>query len=133
VSSADGSLDAGRSTDGFSQEEDMMKLIAPAAIALCVAALPVLAASAKIDAAVKTFGAVGADPAKLKIFCEMSKTMDSAGDKPSPAVDAKINGFMKQLGPDFETAWNAADGLNETSADGKAYNNALDDLAGKCT
>jgi hypothetical protein len=40
---------------------------------------------------------------------------------------------MKQLGSDFETAWGLAEGLDEKSADGKAYNNALDDLAGKCS
>ena len=40
---------------------------------------------------------------------------------------------MKQLGPDFTTAWNAAEGLDENSADGKAYNAAVDDLSGKCT
>src|SRR6185369_8754920 len=104
-----------------------------AAVAVCVAAAPAFAASPKIDAAIKTFKAVGADPAKQKVFCDMSKAMDAAGEKPSPAVEAKIDGFMKQLGADFETAWAVADGLNENSPDGKAYNNALDELAGKCS
>jgi len=103
------------------------------AAAVCVAAAPAFAASPKIDAAVKTFKAVSADPAKLKIFCDMSKAMDAAGDKPSPAADAKIEGYMKQLGTDFVTAWGAIEGLNENSPDGKAYNGALDDLAGKCS
>jgi hypothetical protein len=40
---------------------------------------------------------------------------------------------MKQLGKDFETAWGVAEGLNDTSPDGKAYNQALDDLSGKCS
>jgi hypothetical protein len=40
---------------------------------------------------------------------------------------------MKDLGADFETAWNASDGIDENSADGKALNAALDDLMGKCT
>jgi|SoimicmetaTmtLAB_FD_contig_31_19265724_length_524_multi_1_in_0_out_0_1 hypothetical protein len=110
-----------------------MKRVVFAAVAVCLAAAPVLAASPKIDAAVKTLKAVSADPAKLKIFCDMSKVMDAAGEKADAAADAKIAGYMKQLGPDFETAWNAAEGLNETSADGKAYNGALDDLAGKCS
>jgi hypothetical protein len=110
-----------------------MKRVVFAAVTVCLAITPALAASPKIDAAVKAFKAVGADPAKQKIFCDMSKAMDEAGDKPSPAADAKINGFMKQLGSDFESAWGVADGLNENSADGKAYNNALDALAGKCS
>ena len=110
-----------------------MKRVIFVAVAACLAAVPALAASPKIDAAVKTFKAVGADPAKQKIFCDMSKAMDAAGDKPSPAADAKINGFMKQLGADFEAAWGVAENLNENSPDGKAYNNALDELAGKCS
>jgi len=110
-----------------------MKRVVFAAVTVCLAIAPALAASPKIDAAVKAFKAVGADPAKQKIFCDMSKAMDEAGDKPSPAADAKINGYMKQLGSDFESAWGVADGLNENSADGKAYNNALDALAGKCS
>jgi hypothetical protein len=109
-----------------------MKRVVVAAVAACLVVSPALAASPKIDAAVKTFKAVGGDSAKAKIFCDMNKAMDEAGDKPSPAAEAKIDGFMKQLGPDFETAWGAADGLDENSADGKAYNQALDELASKC-
>jgi len=110
-----------------------MKRVVFAAVAACLAAHPVLAASPQVDAAIKTFKAVAADPAKVKIFCDMSKAMDEAGDKPTSAAHAKINGFMKQLGKDFETAWAVAEGLNDTSPDGKAYNNALDELAGKCS
>jgi len=110
-----------------------MKRVVVAVVGLCLSQYPAFAASAKVDAAVKTFKAVAADPAKVKIFCDMSKVMDEAGDKPSPAADAKISGFMKQLGSDFETAWTAGEGLNDTSPDGKAYNGALDELAGKCS
>jgi hypothetical protein len=110
-----------------------MKRVVFAAVAVCLAVAPVSAASPKVDAAVKAFKAVGADPAKQKIFCDMSKAMDAAGEKPTPAADAKINGFMKQLGAEFETAWAVANSLNENSPDGKAYNSALDDLAGKCS
>jgi len=110
-----------------------MKPVVFAAVVACLAASPVLGASPQVDAAIKTFKAVAADPAKVKIFCDMSKAMDEAGDKPTPAADAKINGFMKQLGKDFETAWAAAEGLNDASPDAKAYNNALDELSGKCS
>jgi hypothetical protein len=109
-----------------------MKRVVFAAVAVCLAAAPTFAASPKIDAAVKTFKAVSADPAKLKTFCDMSKVMDAMGEKQDAAAEAKIQAFMKQLGADFETAWNAAEGLNESSADGKAYNSAVDDLSGKC-
>jgi len=110
-----------------------MKRVVVTLVALCLAAAPAVAASPKVDSAIKVFKAVSGDPAKLKTFCEMTKVMDAAGEKATPQQDAKINEYMKQLGADFETAWNVADGLNETSADGKAYNQALDDLAGKCS
>jgi hypothetical protein len=103
-----------------------------AGLVVCLGAYSALAASPKIEAAVKTFKAVGADPAKLKTFCAMSKAMDEAGDKQDQAAEAKIMGFMKQLGPDFETAWSAADGVDDSSADGKAYLAGLDELADKC-
>lgn len=109
----------------------MMRVLAACA-AVCLAASPVLAASPKIDAAVKVFSAVAADAGKLKTFCAMTKVMDAAGEKEDPKLDAQIEGYMKQLGKDFETAWNAAEGLDDNSADGKAYNAAVDVLAAKC-
>jgi len=93
----------------------------------------VLAASPKIESAIKTFKAVAADSNKLKTFCAMTKVMDAAGEKEDPKLDAQIEGYMKQLGPEFTTAWGAAEGVDENSADGKAYNAAVDDLSGKCT
>jgi hypothetical protein len=113
-------------------EIPQMKRVIAAGVFVALAASPALAASAKIDAAVKTFRAVSADPAKLKIFCEMKKVMDAAGDRDDPGDDAKIEGFMKQLGSDFQTAWNAGDDVDENSPDGKALNAAIDALAAKC-
>ena len=96
-----------------------MKRIVLAGVVACLGAYGALAASPKIESAVKT-------------FCEMTRTMDSIGDKEDVAAEAKIDGLMKQLGPDFDAAWNAADDLDDNSEDGKAYGAAMDDLAGKC-
>lgn len=111
----------------------MMRTAVTCVAALCLTLSPALAASPKIDAAVKVFQGVSADSVKLKTFCAMTKVMDAAGEKEDAAADAQIAGFMKDLGPDFETAWNASDGVDENSADGKALNTALDDLMGKCS
>ena len=110
----------------------MRTLVVRVAVAACLAASPALA-SPKVDAAVKTFKAVAGDAGKLKTFCEMSKVMEKSGEKEDPKLDAQIAGFMKQLGSDFETAWGAGEDLDENSADGKAYNAALDELSAKCT
>ncbi|MBS0242784.1 MAG: hypothetical protein JSS20_11455 [Proteobacteria bacterium] len=105
------------------------------AIAILASSLAVSSAfaSPQTDAAVKLFKAIGSDPAKLKVFCEMTKTMNSAGDKDDAAADAKIDGYMKQLGADFQKAWGLGEGIDEKSADGKAYNAAVDELSGKCS
>jgi hypothetical protein len=103
------------------------------AAAACLLAVPANAANPKVESATKVFQSVASDPAKVKTFCEMTKTMDNAGDKGDAATDQKIEGYMKQLGPDFQTAWAAGDDLDENSADGKQYNAALDDLSKKCS
>jgi len=101
--------------------------------ALCFTAMAALAADNKIDSAVSTFKSVEGDAGKLKIFCEMTAAMDKAGDNPDAAADAKIDGYMKELGPDFTTAWNAGEGVDENSADGKKLDSALDELGNKCS
>ena len=107
-----------------------------AACALCgLFAVPVLAANAAVDSAVKTFDAVGGDPAKLKTYCEMSKVMSSADaedDSKAAELDKQMDGFMKQLGQDFQTAFEAGADLDPESADGKTYDAAMDKLDDKC-
>lgn len=101
-------------------------------LAASLLASPVLAADPKVESAIKVFKAVSTDNAKLRTFCEMSKVMAQAGEKEDKVADAKIDALMKQLGADFEKAWAVGDGLSETSADGKAFNTAMDDLMKKC-
>jgi hypothetical protein len=109
-----------------------MNRVVFAAVAVCLAAAPAFAASPKVDAAVKTFKGLSTDSGKMKTFCEMVKAQDAAGEKPTPAAEAKISGLMKQLGADFETAWALGESMDEKSADGKAFNTAVEDLYGKC-
>jgi hypothetical protein len=109
-----------------------MKRILVTCIAVSLGAYPCFAASPKIEAAVETFKAVSADTGKLKAFCEMAKTMDAKGDAEDPVADAKIQGYMKQLGTEFETAFNSSDEVDEGTPDGAALRAAFDDLSGKC-
>lgn len=110
-----------------------MKRILLAAAVACLGAYGAHAASPKIESAIKAIQAIATDPGKLKTFCEMAKAMDAMGDKDDPAAEDQIMALMKQLGPDFETAWNASDELDEKSEDGEAYNTAMDDLSAKCS
>ncbi len=58
--------------------------------------------------------------------------MDKAGDNPDADAEAQVDGYIKQLGPDFATAWSAGEGVDENSADGKKLDAALDALDNKC-
>jgi hypothetical protein len=105
-------------------------LLIPAA--LCLTAAAAVAADNPTDAAVATFQSVAKDPGKMKLYCEMSAIMDKAGDDPDDATEAKIDGYVKQLGPEFQSAWDAGDNLDEDSPDGKKLDAALDELSNKC-
>lgn len=113
--------------------EFAMKRLLIAALAAVLAAQGASAASPKIESAITTFKQLAGDPAKVKLFCDMVQTMDAMGDKEDAAAEAKVTDMMKQLGPAFEAAWNAADDLDENSADGQAYSNAMDELTSKCS
>ena len=109
-----------------------MGLLGAAAV-LSLIATASFAADPQVQAAIKTITATAQDPAKVKTFCEMTEAMDKAGDKEDSATDAKIDGYMKQLGSEFETAWNAGETIDENSSDGKALSDAIDQLANKCS
>jgi hypothetical protein len=100
--------------------------------AICLGTATAMAASPKIEAAVKTFKAVAADPARLKLFCAMNAALDDAAEKKDKAAAAKIPALMKQIGPDFESAWNAGEDVDDDTPDGKVFVSAIDELADKC-
>jgi hypothetical protein len=109
-----------------------MKRAVVAAVTACLGVYSVMAASPKIEAALKTFKAVAANPGKLKTFCEMDSAMEAASEKKDKAAGAKVEALMKQLGPEFEAAWMAGNDLDEKSADAKAYGKGIDALIEKC-
>jgi hypothetical protein len=115
----------------FEHWEMVMRIVIGVA-AICLGAYSVMAASPKIEAAVKTFKAVAADPAKLKTFCAMDAALEAAAEKKDKAAGAQITQLMKQLGPEFESAWNAGEGVDDDTPDGKVFVSALDELTDKC-
>jgi hypothetical protein len=94
------------------------------------------AAGPKVEAAAKTFSGIESNPAKLKDFCEMFKTMTAAeaeqDEKKAQAMEADIDAKMKTLGDDFTGAWDLQAEIDAESDDGKAYYAAADKLMGKC-
>jgi hypothetical protein len=109
-----------------------MKRAILAAAVVGLGAYSVMAASPKVEAALKAFKAVASDSGKLKTFCAMDSAMEAAAEKKDKAAATNAAATLKQLGADFETAWNAGEDLDEKSADGKAFYAGMADLIGKC-
>jgi hypothetical protein len=103
-----------------------------AALALSLITAPALAASPKVEDAIKVLKAVAADPQKLKAFCELSELIGAMGDKVDPAAEAKMDGYFDILGPDFGAAWEVVETTDEKSPDGQALEAAIEELEGKC-
>jgi hypothetical protein len=40
--------------------------------------------------------------------------------------------LIERLGPDFKTAWQLVESIDDESADGKVLNAAVDELSDKC-
>jgi hypothetical protein len=96
-------------------------------LAACLVAAPAFAVSPKVDAAIKTFKAIGADPKKLEIYCGLLRAMDAEDNK------RVVDRLADQLGQEFNNASHFGDTLDEDSPDGKAYDSAVDELARKCS
>ena len=109
----------------------MQRYLVAAAAAVCLGAT-VMAASPEIEAAMKTLTAMSNDPARLKLYCDLQTEIGAMGEKEDPVAEERIEGMIKQLGPDFEKAWTAADALDESSADAKEFYAFIDQIEGKC-
>ena len=101
-----------------------------AALALGVGV--VTAASPQVDLAIKAVEAVGNDPGKLKLFCELNKLLQAAGEKEDAAAQKQIEDLVAQIGPEFSAAWDIGDELDENTEDGQEFYEAVDTLAEKC-
>ena len=100
--------------------------------ALTLLAVPAHAASPQVEGAVQVFRSVANDPGKLATVCQLVEVMEEAGDHLDAATEEKIQTIVKQVGSEFETAWNLGDELDEDSPDAAAYNAALEELSSKC-
>lgn len=112
----------------------MKRMILAAAFG-CLLTLPAIAAvSPKVQAAIKTIGALGANAGHMKGFCAIMKEMGSAGDDEAKLkpIEEKLRAYLRKIGPDYESAWALAEQANPDSEDGKAVQAALDQLDDKC-
>jgi hypothetical protein len=118
------------STRVFNGDRTMRALAVPIALSLMI--IPTLAASPKIEAAIKAFQAVGADANRLKTFCELMKIDEQHAQKTDPSLQARMDKLLDELGADFKAAWDTAETIDQASEDGKALDAALDQLENRC-
>jgi len=71
-------------------------------------------ADPKIDSAITVFKKTQTEAEQLKTFCAMSKAMEAAAGNEDAATMAEADGYLKQLGPDFESAWKTSERLTQT-------------------
>ena len=102
-----------------------------ACIGLCFTVASAFA-DPKTESAINVFKQSEADAVKLMTFCAMSQAMEAVGENEDPATKAKIDDYLKQLGPDFEAAWKVFKEADQNSPEGKALSRAVDELGGDC-
>jgi hypothetical protein len=120
--------------------EVVMKRVLMASLGACAAAIVgtglgtgiAPAASPQVDLAIKAVQAVGNDPARLKVFCEFHKLLQTVGDNEDEAAQKQIEALVTRIGPDFSAAWDVAEELDENSEDGEEFYDAVETLAEKC-
>jgi hypothetical protein len=91
-----------------------------------------LAASSQVEAAIKAIQSVESDTNRMKTFCELMRIDEQNEKRTNPSLEAQMDKLLKELGPDFETAWELVEDTDPASDDGKVLSAALDRVGDKC-
>jgi hypothetical protein len=103
-----------------------------ATIALPLLTIAALAASPEVESALKAFQTAGTEANRLKMFCELIQTDKQLAERADPALEAKMDKLLDELGADFKAAWETAENVYPASDDDKVLSAALDQLSDKC-
>src|SRR5690242_11693747 len=101
----------------------MRALALPFALSLIMA--PALAASSQVEAAVKAFESVESDANRMKTFCELMRIDEQNEKRANPSLEAQMDKYLQELGPEFEAAWELVEDTDPVSEDGKVLSAAL--------
>ena len=105
------------------------------AVAGMLATSPVIAASANVEAAIKSLAKVETDAAKFQSYC---KLIDDMGNVPETdaakmeALEGQLEDLFESIGADVQKAWELASETDPASDDGKAFEGAFAALEDKC-
>lgn len=105
------------------------------ALAGTLMATPIFAASPKVDDAIKSLAKIEADAGKFQAFCKIMKDLGAVPEADAAKADAlevQLGDLLKSIGPDVMQAWDLGSDLDAQSADGKAFEAAVDVIEGRC-
>lgn len=88
-----------------------------------------------VDAAVKAINDMATDEKKAAGYCEISKelaALTEADDAKGEELGKKLDDYLTGLGEEYIEAFDAAEGLDPETEDGKKLDAAFADLEGKC-
>lgn len=94
-----------------------------------------LAASANVEAAIKSLAKIEANGEKFKAFCKLIKDMDDVPEQEiakAEALEVQLDNLLKSIGLDVQQAWDLGSDLDPQSDDGKAFEAAVGALEDKC-
>ncbi len=89
---------------------------------------PANAASPAATTTIQTYEAVAADPARLKIFCEMIALPAMSEE----ADAAKMEGYLEKLGPEFRAAWSSPEDADVNGKDSERVDEVIGNLYVAC-
>jgi hypothetical protein len=87
----------------------------------------------------KLIKSISADPAKVKIYCDIGKLQDQQDQaeqkkdtKTAAALGAQADNLGKQLGPDYERVMAGLESIDPNSAEGKRFGALFQPLFKQC-
>jgi hypothetical protein len=105
------------------------------AVAGMLATGPVVAASANVEAAIKSLAKVETDAAKFQAYCKLIDDMSNVPETDAAKLEdleGLLEDLFESMGADVLQAWELASETDPASDDGKAFEAAFAALEDKC-
>jgi hypothetical protein len=106
----------------------------PFLLATMMLVCPLAYADEKVDAAVRALDAMEADAGKMQGYCAIIKEIFAAGEdeEKGEELEAKMEQYLTSLGPEYASAWELGEALQEGSAEAAKLEAAFERLEDKC-
>lgn len=96
---------------------------------------PAFAVSPKVQAAIKSLEKIEADGAKFQAFCKLLRDIEDVPERDAAkaeALDVQLEALLRSIGFDVLQALDLGNDLDPQSADGQAFEAAIEAIEKKC-